>query len=258
MKKNLKRLFVLLLTFGMLCVFTGCSALDEMRKTQAFLNEDGTITWQGNTYKELPKSEYLNPASMDTDSVLVTAPDVPVLLSPMFSIWSGYASEDKQILTSFYMDEVHYCIDSAYDELCARIKAPFAPEVICYNYSAYNEETHEFENKFYNLTQEQIDAITLITETVTPTQLTDGMYLDTWHSVYLMECSKDMLFTRETMEISLSANEETYYLHLFTDDGEVLFTVPEGCKATFDDIFKAYMDGMGELIEGDLPADYYI
>ena len=253
MKKNLRRLFVLLLVLLQLFVLCGCSALDEMREMQAFLNEDGTITWQGNIYKKIPYNEYLNTSSAYESPVFATKSDVPVLLSMVYSEGDFYASEDKKFLTNFFTDDGNYCIESEYDEICARLKTPFVPEIVCYQYSFYNEETEMYEGKYYTLSQEQIDAIKLVLETVEPTSLSDGMHLDTMYTVFLEECSADMLFRREAMNISLSENKKTYYITLYTDTEDILFTVPEGCNATFDGIFKAVIDNAEQFLDGDLP-----
>lgn len=253
MKKNLKRLFVLFLVLLQLFVLCGCSALDEMREMQAFLNEDGTITWQGNIYKKIPYNEYLDTSSASESPVFVTKSDVPVLLSTTFSVGSFYASEDKTFLTDFYAEEGNYCLASKYEEICARIKAAFVPEIVCYQYSFYNEETGMFESKYYTLTQEQTNAIKLVMETVEPTVFSDGMHLDTMFTVFLEECSADMLFRRNTVDLSLSENGKTYYISLYTDTGELLFTVPEGCNAAFDGIFKAVVDNAEPFLDGDLP-----
>ena len=251
MKKTAKRILVLLLAFSMFFVLCGCDALDEMRDMQAFLNEDGTITWQGNIYKKLPNSEYLNP---EREYVLcVTEQDVPVLLSEVFQKMSLSATKDKKVLVNLYGEDWSYCIESEYEEMCAKIKAPFAPEIVCYNYSYFNEETGMFEGKYYTLTQEQVDAIKLVIETVAPTELSDGMYMDTMYTIFLEECSADMVFRRDVMDISLSASGKTYYISLYTDTEDILFTVPEGCNAIFDDIFKAVIDNAERFADGDLP-----
>lgn len=257
MKKNLKRFSVLLLTLSLLFALCGCDALDEMRQRQAFVNEDGTITWQGNIYKELPYSEFLNPDTSYENRVYATKPDVPVLLADMNHERSFEATEDKKVLSGYYGGEEYcYCLESIYDELCARINAPFEPEVVCYDYSVYNEETNEMDMKYYTLTQEQVDAIRLIVETEEPTVLADGMYMDTMNHIWLDECSADRLFSRRTMQISLSASGNTYYLTLYTDDGEVLFTVPSGCNDIFGDIYKAYNEA--NFIFDGFPADFEI
>lgn len=85
MKKVIKTVLVLLAVVGMLLCLCGCTGLENMRKNQAFSRENGEILWNGAVYKALPESEYL---FVDTgyfdDTVYLTEPDVPVLLSVFF------------------------------------------------------------------------------------------------------------------------------------------------------------------------------
>lgn len=240
MKKITKRILVLLVALSLVFVFSGCDALDEMRQQQAFINTDGSITWQGNVYKLLPSRSYINPIQTNSRTVFATEPDVPVLLASSFAKKTLYTAFDDKLLVNVYGETMFYCIESEYDAMCERIRAPFVPDKVCYQYGFYNEETKQYETRYYTLTQEQLDAIKLVTETVEPTVLTDGMYLNTWCSVYLEECSDDMLFRRDIMEISYSGT--TYYIELYTEFKPVLFTVPAGCNAIFGEIFKAFMD----------------
>ena len=251
MKKNVKRILVLLVALSLVFVFCGCDGLDEMRNAQAFSNVDGTITWQGNTYKLLPSRTYFNPDISNSTPVFVTEPDVPVLLSTMFAEKTFYATMDNKILVSTYGETTHYCIDSEYDAMCERLRAPFEPEIVCYQYGFYNEETGYYETRYYTLTQEQVDAVNLVIETVEPTVLSDGMYIDTWYAIRLEECSKDMLFRKDAMHISYSGS--TYYIELYTPMESTLFAVPAGCNAIFDEIFKAYLEGEG-YFKPDMPA----
>ncbi len=252
MKKNAKRILVLLVALSLLFVFCGCDALDEMRQQQAFTNTDGTITWQGNIYKLLPSRSYLKPDTLHSSAIFVTEPDVPVLLSTMYAEKTFYATEDNKLLVNMYGESMFYCIESEYDAMCERIRAPFVPEIVCYQYGYYNEETGTYETRYYTLTQEQLDAVNLVIETVEPTVLSDGMYIETWYSLCLEECSTDLLFRQDAMDISYSGS--TYYIELYTSPFDsVLFTVPEGLNATFDDIFKAFLEGEG-FYKPDLPA----
>lgn len=251
--KNAKRIFVLLLAFSMFFVLCGCDALDEMRDLHAFVQDEHTIIWQGNVYKELPYDEFLRPET-SLDQVVVTQPDVPVLLDYMFCEKILYPSEDKQFLESSYGEIRYYCIETIYDELCDRIWRPFSPEMVCYDYSWYNEETGEYETDTYTLTQEQIDALALIVEQEQPTELSDGMYLSTRNTIYLEECTADRIFRRDTMKLSVSANGKTYYLTVYTDYEEILFTVPAGCNAMMEEIYAAYNSVHGISYEEVLPG----
>lgn len=258
MKKNYKRIFALLLVLTQLVLLCGCDALDEMRQNQAFLNEDGDILWNGSTYKKLPACAYLAPLC-DYDTIVnVTEEDVPVLLSSMFSQFYYYPSEDGRFLSarSHNTDEVYYCESSVYDAICARIQAPFEPDIVCYSYDVYQEDSYEYETKYYTLTQEQVDAIKLVVQNTTPTTMQDGMYLDSQWSIALEECSQDMVFRRSNMEISYAGS--TYYLHLNTDDEQLLFTVPEGCNAIFGEIVKEYLDAESYYYDEELIEDLEI
>ena len=238
MKKNGKRIFICLLVLLQFFALSGCSALDEMQKNQAFFNESGDILWNGSTYKKLPSCEELYPTFDGETSVYVTESDVPVLLSSMIYLSSYSPSEDGRILMEDnYEEDIFYCDVSIYEDFCARIRKPFTPEIVCYSYDVPTENVYEWETAVYTLTPEQVEVITTVVENTEPTVLQDGMTLNCLWSVYLEECTEDMLFRRNTMDISYTGS--TYYMHLYTDQGELLFTVPAGCNDQFDQITAA-------------------
>lgn len=254
MKKNVKRIFVLLLVVLQLALLCGCDALDQMRENQAFLQKNGDVLWNGNIYKPLPPCEYLQPGWDSLTTIFVTEPDVPVLLSGMNSALTLYAGGDNTLLQNYHSKDASYCIESEYEAMCARINAPFQPDIICYSYSYYDPETEQYEGRYYDLTQEQVDAIKLVVETTEPVTLQDGMYLDYQWSLYLEECSTDRLFRRHTMDICYSGS--TYYLELYTDSESVLFAVPEGCNDTFDQIVQEFLNAEGiHFTKGEFPLD---
>ncbi len=240
MKKNLKLGLVFLIAAAMLLCLCGCSALDEMRKNQAFYDEEGNILWNGAVYKQLPECESLYIDYNYNANVYLTETDVPVLLSDVFAQDTLSASLNGSFLCSFNGERVLFCREDLYENLLGRIQGEFVPDIVCYSYDVYNEETYEYETKYYTLTQEQVDVIHLVIETTDPTTMGDGMHLDSDWSLYLEECSEDMLFRRNTVDISLSG--ATYYLHLYTGEDELLFTVPEGCNAAFDGIVSAFVE----------------
>lgn len=238
MKTNIKRIFALLLTVLLLCSLSGCKALEEMRQNQAFYAENGDILWNGNTYKKLPACEELQPEFDGETSVYVTESDVPVLLSEMVFLASYSPSNDGRFLMEdYHAEDIFYCEASIYEDVCARIRAPFEPEIVCYRYDVPRKETYEWDTALYTLTAEQVSVITTVVENTEPTVMQDGMTLDCLWTVYLEECSQDLIFRRNTMNISYTGN--TYYLHLYTDQGELLFSVPSGCNAQFDEITAA-------------------
>lgn len=238
MKKQFKYVLVLLLVVAQLFLLCGCIPLDEMRENQAFFDENGDILWNGSTYKLLPSSELLLPEIDYETSVWVTQPDVPVLLSAvMADVWLS-ANKDGSILESMY-EYQYYCREELYDSLCARMEN-FTPDLVCYSYDVFDEENYEFDTQYYVLSQEQCEVIELVTQTVEPTAMDNSWYLDYEWSVYLEECSEDMLLRRNSLDIAV--NGDTYYLLLYTDTQTLAFTVPDGCKAAFDEIVSTYLE----------------
>lgn len=255
MKKNFRRIFVLFLAAMLIFVLCGCDALDEMRQNQAYFDADGNILWNGSVYKKLPACEHLFPLIDYNTSVFVTEAGVPVLLSGILSLSDCSPSYDGSLLEEYdFGENVYYCEASAYEQLRDRILAPFTPDIICYSYDVYDEDTYEFETKYYTLTQEQVAAVANVVENTEPTVMQEGMYLDCDWSVYLDECSEDMLLRRNTMDISYAGS--TYYVHQYTDNGMLLYAVPEDCNAIFGEIVKAYLEAesayMDEVIIEDL------
>lgn len=239
MKKNFKRIFVLFLAVIQLTLLCGCDALDEMRRNQAFYGEGTDIIWNGATYKLLPPCEYLYPEMDYETTVWTTADDVPVLLSQMLAEQPLTPSTDGVILEQDY-DTGYYCREDKYEQLIQRIQEGFDTEVVCYTYAVYDEEEWEYIEKTYTLTDEQVEVIELITATVEPDTMGEGWSLDYQWSVPLQECSEDMLLRRYGPEIAFTGR--TYYLLLTIDTETLIFTVPEGCYAQFDEITKAYTE----------------
>lgn len=249
MKGIYKRLLALILILVQLPLLFGCAALDKMRASQAFINEDTHyIHWDGKVYRPLSYGKYLTVDAQEQTIVYATAPDVPVLLSNMLYDKILQPTDNKQILWDIRGD-VYYCEENSYDAIWERIKAPFVPDTVCYSYETYDQETHEYGTAYYHLTDEQIQAIELVASQTEPTVLTQGMYMRYDWTVTLEECSEDMLFRKASCRISQSEN--TYYLRVITDSGEVLFTVPSGCNAIFREITKAYTAPVFELEEED-------
>lgn len=119
MKKNVKTVLVLLTAVGLLLCLCGCSGLENMRKKQAFPGENGEILWNGAVYKALPGNEDFYVETGDySELVYVTEPDVPVLLSSMFSEMDLYPSGDGVFLEDLDAG-IYYCREDRYEEMAA-------------------------------------------------------------------------------------------------------------------------------------------
>lgn len=97
MKKAIKKGIALVLLSCLLCGLCGCTAIDEMRENQAFIDATGRIQWQGNTYVPLTRGEL--PGEEDPDRIIyVTDPDVPVLLSQTVMKTICFVTKDGKFL----------------------------------------------------------------------------------------------------------------------------------------------------------------
>lgn len=136
MKKIIK-ITTLLLCLALLGVFlSGCSYIDELRNSHAILSDDkSTITFQGKTYKKLPKSDkelyctYNFFGGYYGDEVNITDEDVPVLLKEFFSHTGSY-DLSKDIFCIFNIDvdfinaneNKYYCNEADYDRYVEALK----------------------------------------------------------------------------------------------------------------------------------------
>lgn len=161
MKKFIKTAIIVFVLTALCFSLSGCHALNEARNAQAFLNDDGTISYDGKIYKELPESsEYtdliysLISSSSGHDTVYITEKDVPVLLSGLVGI-SAYTDKDKKIICADYimdniMDNIsgsrNYCREDIYDNFVEAIKNP--------NYTKYSMQLN---TSFLALIYEDID-----------------------------------------------------------------------------------------------------
>lgn len=238
MKKVLKQISAFLLTLLLLLSFAGCARLDQMRQQQVFANADGSIQWNNCIYKRLPDCEYLAPDVNYISPIYLTEPDVPVLLSQMIYIDHLFAGKDDRFLTGYWYESTNYCREDVYDDICARILAPFTPDIVCYSYPVYDEETYEMENRYCILTPEQVAAINQVMETTQPVIQNEGWNYTCEWAVTLLECSQDMLFRREYLDIAI--NGSTYQLVLSADGETLVYSVPQSCNNTFDEIVRAY------------------
>lgn len=228
-----KRVFAIFLAAVLTLSLCGCDALDEMRQRQIFLNED-TVTYQGVTYRRLPPCDELQPKT-DTDTTLyVTAQDVPVLLTTVLYEDSLNPSLDGDFL---WGDSI-YCREDRHEEILKTIQEGFTPTKMRYTYYTFDEDTYEDTMQEYVLTTEQIKALETVTANVTPQKLGEGISLSRDFTLWLEECSEDLLFCRDSMQ--LAASGSTYYLILEVNQETLAFPVPAGMNDTFDTITEAY------------------
>lgn len=263
--KNIKRLLAMVLAIAVCLSLSGCNALDELRACQGYWQLDGSIRWGEHSYKKLPACEELCPYfsyEYDAPVLHVTADDVPVLLST-FVGESFDISEDELFLEGYeeaYTDAeelgyVLYCREDKYEEFVTRIQKGFTPELYFYTYSVFDEETYEYEDKYYDLTAEQVEAVQYVYSNVIPKTLEDGFYFHSDLSICLTTASADRLFQRDVLY--MEAVGQAYYLSVEQADyTTLLYAVPTDMRATFDGIFAAYRQAERDLYAEDYEESY--
>ncbi len=261
--KKAKRILALLAVFVLCLSFSGCKALDEMRASQGFWQPDGSIRVGEYTYKPVPACEELQPYfsyGYDAPMVYVTDPDVPVLLSRIMGE-SLDISDDDLFLEGGnawdYEGDTYplYCREDKYEEVVSRIEAGFTPEIYFYYYSVYNEEEYEFEEKCYDLTAEQAEAVEYVYGNVIPKTLDEGFYFESDDYLTLYVASADRLFMQEALYLEVAG--QAYYLTEPQEDGtSLLYAVPTDLRATFDAIYSTYRQAEESLYEEEYDEIY--
>lgn len=249
MKKIYKSILAFALALMLLLSLSGCGALDQMRSEQAHNLGYGTIRWNGETYRALPICDYLYPIMDYTASIYVTDEDVPVLLSTMFHQETLDVSVDKNFLHAPWTN-VYYCREPLYEELCQRIKAPFEPDMICYEFSVYNEDTGKFEDRYYKLTDGQIEGLEeMLRGEALPNN--DIMWEKQYWGMTLYKSSEDRLLKKDYMDIYYTGNG---YFLLTRPEGsaEQLYAVPQKFNGLLDKITAAYKQQNGFIMDYEL------
>lgn len=248
MKKYRKILSLVCLVCLLIPMLCGCKALDEQRLRQAFYDEAGDILWNGNVYKKLPKNDYFYPDTSYENMLYVTEPDVPVLLLDMFNEMVLIADDEGLILENYqyydygYGEEetVYYCRADRYDEMARRMKAEFKPDMVCYFYHVYDEETEEYVQQYYRLSDDEWGVLLQILEHVAPMVVGEGWELSYDESIYLEECSEDRMFCREFLQLMRCG--DTYYMELNTGRETFVYQVPEEAAPHVKKIMEAEME----------------
>lgn len=209
MNKNFLRITALVISLILLCsIFTGCKELDEMKGAQGYINEDGSIEFNGNKYLlitglAIPDTSAFDPFMILDKEVYITKPDVPVLLSTSIFEKSGYISTDKVIICLYEgdYDETYYCREDKHEEMIERLKETFVPEVLAYYYDSYDYDRSEYSWGTYTLTDEQKKAVNSVLSSISPQQIENYYVYDDTFCCDIYECSEDLTFSRYVLSI---------------------------------------------------------
>ena len=239
MKKTIKRIVCFALVAALCLCFTGCKELDALRAQRVLYYQDsGTLILDGKTYVELPYCKEFNPPFGEARWVTITEPDVPLLLSDIFYMDYGTVSEDGRFITAFA--DVNFCEESIAAEVAARIKEGFHPTDMRYYYLVWNAEEYIYDECYFYLTEEQMNAVKRVMASVEPltTNQISGNY-----SVTLEWCTQDGWFSSEYVD--LYQYNGRYALVNWGDgygDDMYIYEVPLEMNGIFEEIMVVYIE----------------
>lgn len=238
MKKTI-RIAALFLALLMLALpLVGCDRIDEMRANQGFWNDDGSISFNGKTYKLLSPSKYLY-----TDlyrNLEITEKNVPVLLSERYG--KNFSISYDEVFIAHGSE--YYCRADKYDYVEKRIKEGAKLDHLGFYYT---HNGYKIGKVGHVLTKEEVSAIEDIMRG-------ENIVKESIHEVasyniciVLDKCSSDMLFATKS-DIRLYIDSDNCY---FISDGPVVYSVPAKYDRLFDNMFEEFREINSELFRKD-------
>lgn len=245
--KRLLKATTLILSISLLCsLFAGCNALDEKKAQHAIMTDNGNVTYGGSTYLplEVINSKHFNPTTL-TETVYVTEPDVPVLLSGVFSEYYGEITADGSVmklystsLEDYTRTILYFCREDRYEEITEKLEAEKVSEVYSYTYGYYNED-YEHVSAIYFLTEEEMEAVDRVLNT-------QAEYRKTIEQSFccadICQGTEDQVFMYDKAKLYLVG--DTYWLKNMDGD-YVTHEVPEELTPLFDKMLEPMYTAQG-------------
>ena len=241
MKRIFRVLALILITVILASSLSGCLLIDEMREEQAFIGEENTIEYKGKKYMLLPVDEALKPIAIKNNSVSVTEKDVPVLLSAIMGMPYDVSDDGVFIFTYSVDSYLCYCIEDYFDEISKKLANGYDMNSFCYEYFNYEED----EYRFYQLSEEEKDAVLYVIRNVEPQELPVGAMLDYDYLANIEACSDDMYFRKDIARITV---KNSVYQVVITEyegtenEQTLLYRVPDDLNNVFEKIMKPMVD----------------
>ena len=162
--RKCKRWIAVLLISVMCLSLCGCQDLEDMRAAHARWQDDGSILWNGDTYRELenvPEEMQIYVGQL----IHLTDADVPVLLSETFGSWLEVDASGVLLQRYANGKEHYYCRDDQYDEIAEYLSAGIGYDSYFYNYWDYRMDDLSAK-LFYYLTDEEYDVMETLQATL--------------------------------------------------------------------------------------------
>jgi len=257
--KRLKR-WCAALTALLLCLsLCGCNELDRMQTAHGIRLDKNTISWNGYTYTLL--EGYWTDLNADyAESVFVTEPDVPVLLSQVIGE-NYFINSGGTLLSKYYTYDDEMLGESGEKIYCRSDLVEWLEDAFI---NGYELETYQLqywdedvgESRLYTPTEEQMKAVDTVLKTVEPFAV-EEYYPSDDSSVTLYGYSTYGLF----MEHIGWIDHINGFYYIFRENGhegygwnEDCYIVPEDLYPVFDSIMNA--KNQDNPVAGNNPTVY--
>ncbi len=240
--KKMKR-WCAALTAVVLCLsLCGCAELDKMQAAHGVWVDDKTVEWNGNTYTLL--EGYWTDLSINYgETVFITDPDVPVLLSQVMG--EVCTVNNTGTLLSCYIDDI-WLGESGERIYCRSDLVEWLEDAFINGYELETFQCEYWDDTvgeacLYTLTDEQVQAVNTVLDTVDPFAVED-YYPSDYSSVTLYGYSAYCLFMEQIGWIDQI--DGCYYI--FRENEHEGYGWNEDCyivPAELNTIFASIMDG---------------
>ncbi|MBE6608113.1 MAG: hypothetical protein E7633_06135 [Ruminococcaceae bacterium] len=249
MKKAIRAAALILALLMLALPLVGCDKIDEMRANHGFWNDDGSISFNGETYKLLSPSTYLYLIINPTGELDITEKNVPVLLSEEYGT-DAHITFDKLFIRALVGDRYNvYCREDKYDYVEQSIKQNGNMDYLGFYYYPYENGGSVYLAKDFHskevghiFAEEETDTIIDIMMSVEGLNYSDWKrnWSKYYNSIKIYRCSDDMLFRRES-EFIIFFKPDFHSNRYFISDGDFAYSVPKEYDTLFDNMFKEYL-----------------
>lgn len=205
--KTFKKLICLYLCFAICFSLCSCNFLDKMRECQAFWGENGTIIYDGKTYKKLSQCEYFDPEINTEKYLRITEKNVPVMLSESFGD-SAEIFKDNSIISlnknnydkynGYYYND-YYAREDVYESIEKRINSLDYFDGYAFEYTVYEENErlgYEIaDTKWQMISSEANDTLDFLFE-IGGGAYVDPSYVEEYYLMDIYQVSKDFNFKK--------------------------------------------------------------
>ena len=237
MKKIIKYSLLVLTLALTVTLLASCDIIGELEAQRGFWNDDGSVEYNGKTYKQLP---YVEGVELNYNNyVVITARDVPILLADYFGV-DFYIDTGKDLLvhdkTENYSETVTYlyCTEDKYDSLLEQIQNGPVMDQLAIKIYMYENGLSSMTSVL--LTEEQRNVLSKPMQLL---ELPDGATIDYMNSIDIYRTSKDGFFSEFAFEII--ATKSAYYVSQYDEETAEwnYFVIPEKDYGIIKEIFDS-------------------